>query len=110
MNAPSLTAEEIAFIRAGLGQWGGPVGPDDSFARRFGFDDAVAFRAHAARVSEALSRDGGAAEVDWSTVLTLTDIMVTDDELGAGWEWTIVTPYNADESTALLASIRGKLT
>lgn len=106
---PGLTREELEFVLEGFMHWGGPAHPTEAFARELGIADLSTFWRELRRLRSRLEDDSSIDASDWMRILRLTETIVTDNTIGCGWEWTMVTPNAQPDTTRLLDSVREKL-
>ncbi|WP_422758858.1 hypothetical protein [Paenarthrobacter sp. C1] len=89
------------FLHKALGVWEGPATASDTFARRQGFGDAAAFSTWRRALMVQLEAGADLSPAEMGRILPIARIAVFDDYYGAGWEWTLVTPYSQDEAEKL---------
>ncbi|WP_036725267.1 hypothetical protein [Patulibacter minatonensis] len=104
-----LTADERAFLLQGLAVWGGPTAPTDAVARVVGYADVAEMDTGNDRLRDGLGRGDALTAEDWRRALVATELGFASDRLGAGIEWSIVTPFTDEQSVVLLRAVQRRI-
>ncbi|MBB6352157.1 hypothetical protein ACWGH8_29850 [Nonomuraea muscovyensis] len=104
-----LDHDEIALLRRGLGEWGGPARPSRSLAVALGAEDPADLLEQCGRLRSALAADQPLAPLDWARVLFAVEIVFASDLQGSGVDWPTTTGYSDQETITALRVIQRKL-
>lgn len=105
----TLTEEEVAVLREGLLQWGGPADCSEELAIAMGFEGRLDLRDQSLRIIETLSSGQALTRLDWTRALLSTEINFASDVMGAGYEWSTATGLEDVETLQLLRGLQSKL-
>ncbi len=106
--AIDLTPEERDLLSHGLLHWGGPAHCTEEMAVALGFLSVADLLAETKRLSGALAASQPLALLDWMKALIAVEVVFVSNVVGAGTDWSIVTPFPDDETIRALRSIQRK--
>ncbi|MFD4546705.1 hypothetical protein ACFWOX_35310 [Streptomyces sp. NPDC058467] len=104
-----LTADEVAWLRRALLEWGGPARCGDELAVGMGFEGVQDLLDQCGRLRAELGESVPIAPVDWARVLLAVEIVFVSDLAGSGYEWTTTTGFSDESSIRTLRAIQFKL-
>lgn len=104
-----LTDAERDFLRAGLGQWGGPAHCTEELAVAMGFACLADLFTSAREIGDLIAAGQPVSRTDWARALRATEVVFASNVVGAAWDWEIVTGLSDAESLALLRSVQRKI-
>jgi len=104
-----LTRDELAFISAGLGQWGGPARAEPESAVIADFRGVAEMDEATERLRRSVANGDPLSRRDWRRVLVLTELIFGSDTFGAGVEWETVTGRDEAIDLRLLREVQRKL-
>jgi hypothetical protein len=107
--AVALSEDERALLVRGLEEWGGSATPTDALARAMGSEDVAGLQADTWSLAARLKAGEQLTAADWARALIATEIAFASNYYGSGWDWSIVSGLDDEETIRRLRGVQRKL-